>query len=73
MNPKVNEKFVEWYKENYGSDDLRHKKVVRGKIQKYLGMIIYLTQEGDLKIYMKYYIDEFKNKMKELLQWRRNY
>ena len=56
MNPKVNEKFAEWCKETYGSDDLGHVEVVRGKIHDYLGMIIYFTQKGVSNIDMKYYI-----------------
>ena len=56
VDPKVNEKFTEWCEENYGSDDLDHVKVVRGKIHDYLVMIMDFTQEGALKIDMKYHI-----------------
>ena len=53
--PKVNDEFVEWCEETYGSDNFGHIKVTRRKIHDYMGMIIYFTQEGALKIDMKYY------------------
>ena len=54
MNPKVSDEFVEWYKGTYGSDNLGHEKVTRGKMHDYLSMIMEFTQEGALKIVMKY-------------------
>ena len=54
--PKINDKFVECCEETYVSDRLGHFKVARGKIHDYLGMIVDFTQEGTLKIDMKYYI-----------------
>ena len=39
----------------YGSEDLGNVKVVRGKVHDYLAMIMDYTQEGALKIGMKYY------------------
>ena len=40
-----------------GSDELGHVKVVRGKIHDYLAMILDFTQDGVLKLDMKYYIE----------------
>jgi hypothetical protein len=56
VNPKVKDEFAEWCKATYGSDNLGHVKVVRGKIHDYLAMIMDFTQEGALKIDIKYYI-----------------
>jgi hypothetical protein len=55
-NPKVNDEFAEWCEKTYGSDELGHVKVVRGKVHDYLAMIMDFTQEGALKIDMRYYI-----------------
>ena len=52
---KVNGEFGDWFRKHYGSDNLGHVKVVRGKIHEHLGMIVDFTQEGALKIDMKYY------------------
>ena len=64
----MNDKFTEWFKETYGSDNLGNVKFVRGKIHDYLGVVMYFTQEGVLKIDMKYYIkgilEEFSYKTK---------
>jgi hypothetical protein len=57
VDPKVNDEFAQWCEATYGSDDLGHVKVVRGKVHDYLGMIMDFTQEGALKIDMKYYIE----------------
>ena len=56
VDSKVNDEFSEWCEETYGSDNLGNVKFMRGKIHGYLGMIIDFTQEGILKINMKYYI-----------------
>jgi hypothetical protein len=40
----------------YGSDDLGHVKVVRGKTHDYLGMILDFTDDGAMKVDMIYYI-----------------
>jgi hypothetical protein len=55
-NPKVNDEFAEWCEKTYGSDELGHVKVVRGKVHDYVAMIMDFTQEGALKIDMRYYI-----------------
>ena len=57
MHPKVNDKFIEWFKETYGSDDLGHVKFARGNIHDYLDMIMDFTQEGAFKIDTNYYIE----------------
>jgi hypothetical protein len=68
VNPKVNDEFAEWCEKTYGSDDLGHVKVVRGKVHDYLAMIMDFTQDGALKVDMKYYIqgmlDEFPYEVK---------
>jgi hypothetical protein len=68
IDPKVNDKFAEWCEATYGSDDLGHVKVVRGKIHDYLAMIMDYTQEGALKVDMRYYIEgmceEFPHEIK---------
>jgi hypothetical protein len=56
VDPKVNDKFAIWCESTYGSDDLGNVKVVRGKVHDYLAMIMDYTQDGALKIDMKYYI-----------------
>ena len=57
MDPKVNDHFAIWCENTYGGDDLGHVKVVRGKVHDYLAMILDFTQDGALKIDMKYYIE----------------
>ena len=57
MDPKVNDKFAEWCESTYGSDDLGHVKVVRGKVHDYLAMILDYHQDGALKVDMRYYIE----------------
>ena len=68
VNPKVNDKFAEWCKKTYGSDDLGHVKVVRGKVHDYLAMIMDFTKEGALKVNMRYcikaMIEEFPYEIK---------
>ena len=56
VSPKVNDEFAQWCDETYGSEDLGHVKIVRGKVHDYLAMIMDFTQKGALKIDMKYYI-----------------
>jgi hypothetical protein len=56
VDSKVNDNFAEWCEATYGSDDLGHLKVVRGKIRDYLAMILDFTHDGTLKIDMRYYI-----------------
>jgi hypothetical protein len=57
VDPKVNDDFAKWCEATYGSDDLGHVKVVRGKVHDYLAMIMDYTQEGALKVDMRYYIE----------------
>jgi hypothetical protein len=68
VNPKVNDEFAEWCETTYGRDDLGHVVVVRGKMHDYLAMVLDFTQDGGLKIDMKYYIqgmlDEFPFEVK---------
>jgi hypothetical protein len=57
VDPKVNDHFAIWCENTYGSDDLGHVKVVRGKVHDYLAMILDFTQDGAMKLDMKYYIE----------------
>jgi hypothetical protein len=43
-------------RKDYGSDDLEHVKVVRGKTHDYLGMILDFTDDRAMKVDMIYYI-----------------
>ena len=54
VDPIVNDEFGEWCEETNVSEDLGHVKVVRREIHDFLNMIIYFTQEGSLKINVKY-------------------
>jgi hypothetical protein len=56
VDSKVNDNFAEWCETTYGSDDLGHVKLVRGKIHDYLAMILDFTDDGALKIDMIYYL-----------------
>jgi hypothetical protein len=56
VDSRVNDNFAQWCENTYGSDDLGHVKVVRGKIQDYLGMILDFTDNGAMKVDMVYYI-----------------
>ena len=55
-NIKANDKFYEWAEKTYGSEELGHVKVHRGKRHDYLGMILDYGIEGKLQVDMKYYI-----------------
>ncbi len=57
VDPKVNDHFAIWCENTYGSDDLGHVKVVRGKVHDYLAMILDFTQDGALGLDMIYYIE----------------
>jgi hypothetical protein len=61
VDPKVNDEFASWCEKTYGSEDLGHVKIVRGKTHDYLAMIMDFTQDGALKIDMKYYIEGMLN------------
>jgi hypothetical protein len=56
VDPKVNDEFAVWAQSTYGSEDLGNVKVVRGKVHDYLAMIMDFTQDGALRLDMKYYI-----------------
>jgi hypothetical protein len=56
VDSRVNNNFAQWCEKTYGSDDLGHVKVVRGKIHDYLGMILDFTDNGAMKVDMVYYI-----------------
>jgi hypothetical protein len=70
VDPKVNDDFAQWCEDTYGSDDLGHVKVVRGKVHDYLAMIMDFTQDGALMLDMRYYIqgmiDEFPYEIKSI-------
>jgi hypothetical protein len=54
---KVNDDFEAWCEYKYGSDEIGHVKVVRGKIHDYLAMILDFSVPGAMIVDMKYYID----------------
>ncbi|CAJ1931482.1 unnamed protein product [Cylindrotheca closterium] len=54
MDPKVNDKFAEWLNMRYGS--IQARKIVRGKIHRYLGMTLDFSVKGKLKIRMDDYV-----------------
>jgi len=67
VDPKVNDDFHAWCEKMYGGESGK-VKVVRGKEHDYLAMILDYSQEGALKVNMKYYIDamikEFPHEIK---------
>jgi hypothetical protein len=68
VNPKANDEFAEWLEKTHGSDDLRHVKVVRGKVHDCLAMIMDFTQESALKLDVRHcvkgMIEEFPCEIK---------
>ena len=48
--------FIQWIKETY--EDITNLNPPRGKIHDYLVMTLYYTTSGEVKIYMKEYIDK---------------
>jgi hypothetical protein len=62
VDPKVNDQFYEWCEKMYGSDETGHVKVVRGKVHDYLAMVLDYSQDGKLKIDMRYYIKDMLEK-----------
>jgi hypothetical protein len=57
VDPKVNDDFEACCEKMYGSDQIGHVKVVRGKTHDYLAMILDFSIPGAMKVDMKYYID----------------
>jgi hypothetical protein len=56
VDSRVNDNFAQWCEKTYGSDDLGHVKVMRGKTHDYLGMILDFTDNGAMKVDMVYHI-----------------
>ena len=56
MDPKVNDEFIEWLNDMYGS--LGPVKAVRGKIHDYLGMIFNFSEPGKLLLDMVDYVEK---------------
>ena len=65
VDPKVNDEFHEWCKKMYASDNIGQVKVVRGKKHDYLAMILDYSEDGKLKVDMKYYIEDMLNQFPE--------
>ena len=69
VDPKVNDQFHTWCEKKYGDDDIGHVTTVRGKVHDYLAMILDYSEQGKLKVDMKYYIEnmieEFPFEIKE--------
>jgi hypothetical protein len=56
VDPRVNDDFHIWCEKVYGSEELGHVKVTRGKIHDYLAMILDFSIPGAMKLDMIYYI-----------------
>ena len=71
VDPEVNKEFAKWCEEQYGNEELGHIKVNNDKRIDYLGMIMDFSEEGILKLDMKYYIqsmlDEFPVQLKPIM------
>ena len=69
VDSKVNDEFHAWCEKKYGNNDIGHVTTVRGKKHDYLAMNLDYSEEGKLKVDMKYYIDnmieEFPYEVKE--------
>lgn len=55
LDSKVNDKFLEWLKEKYASDELCEVKAVRGYWHSYLAMILHFSRSGVLRVDMMNY------------------
>ena len=67
VDPEVNSRFAKWAEDTYGSDELGHVKVTRGKKHDYLGMILDYNLDGKLKVDMVYYIENMVEEFPEVL------
>jgi hypothetical protein len=56
VDPKVNDKFLEWLSEMYGDPKVAPVKAVRGKVHDYLAMKLDFTEKGKLIVNMSDYI-----------------
>ena len=65
VDPKVNDKFAEWCEKKYGSLELGHVKVTRGKSHDYLGMTLDCSIPSKLQVDMRYYVDNMINEYPE--------
>ena len=67
VDPKVNDKFAVWLNAKYGS--IKPCTIVRGKLHRYLGMLLDFRTDGKVKIRMDEYVqdmlDEFPIKFDE--------
>ena len=57
MDPKVNDDFYTWCEKMYGNNKIGQVIVTRGLKHNYLAMILDYPWLHDLKVDMKYYID----------------
>ena len=67
VNPKVNTEFAKWAEDTYGSDELGHMKVTRGKRHDYLGMVLDYNDDEKLKVDMVYCIENMIKEFPEVL------
>jgi hypothetical protein len=56
INPKVNNKFLNWLKTTYANDKIEEIKAVCGKKHDYLAMTLDFTTPRVLKIDMTFYV-----------------
>ena len=68
VDPKVNDKFVKWVDELYGNNEIGHVKANRGKKHDYLGMILDYETDGEVKIDMRYYVENMLKQFKHPLK-----
>lgn len=59
-DPEVNANFAKWCEEKYGSEELGHTRVTRGKTHDYLGMTLDYATQGKLKVDMRDHISNMK-------------
>ena len=51
VDPKVDDDFQKWLEKTYGSDDIGHVEVSRGKLHEYLEMTLDYTEEKKKYLY----------------------
>ena len=56
VDPKVNDKFIDWIKSTYASNGVGQVKTSCGLVHNYLGMVLDYTIPGAVKINMEDYI-----------------
>ena len=68
VDPKVNDKFLEWLKTKYASDKIGEVKSVRGHRHDYLAMELDFSRPGVLQVDMTKYVKSMVNDFPEPLE-----